>query len=78
MRRIALAASLALVVAPAFAAEEEGVAVTVYSTPGGFDPNSVQNAWDPMTGQYAPVIPGLNDSQIVFLFDSSYQLCRHS
>jgi hypothetical protein len=61
MRRAALAASLALAAAgPALAAEEEGVAVTVYSSPGGLDPNNIPNAYDPMTGQWVPQVPGFS------------------
>jgi hypothetical protein len=36
------------------------VAVTVYSTPGGYDPNNIQNTYDPMTGTWAPRIPGFS------------------
>ncbi len=60
MRPAALAAALALAALPAAAAEEEGVAVTVYSTPGGYDPNNVGNVYDPMTGQWVPQIPGFS------------------
>jgi hypothetical protein len=70
MRPIAAAASLVLASAPALALAadpgaaaadpEPGVAVTVYSAPGGFDPNNMQNVYDPMTGQWAPRIPGFS------------------
>ncbi len=70
MRRIAAAGSLALLAAgplalaadpgAAPAAAEPGVAVTVYSSPGGSDPNNVQNVYDPLTGQWAPNLPGFS------------------
>jgi hypothetical protein len=60
VRRSALAAVLFLSVVPAFAAEEEGVAVTVYSSPGGYDPNNIPNVYDPMTGQWVPQVPGFS------------------
>ena len=55
MRRAASAATLVLAAVPALAADpvppppdpEAGVAVTVYSTPGGYDPNNIQNSFDP-------------------------------
>jgi hypothetical protein len=66
MKRVAAAAVAALAALPAFAADpvpppaEEGVAVTVYSAPGGGDPNQVQNVYDPMTGQWRQQIPGFS------------------
>jgi hypothetical protein len=55
-----LAADPAPAPAPAAADPEPGVAVTVYSAPGGYDPNNVPNVYDPMTGQWTPRIPGFS------------------
>ncbi len=57
---LALAAVPAASAAPGPPPAEEGVGVTVYSAPGGQDPNQMQNIFDPMTGQWVPQVPGFS------------------
>jgi len=67
---LTLVLGFALAAPPARAAEgpvgpeEEGVSVTVYSHPGGVDPNTglggAQNVYNPMTGAWEVVEPGFS------------------